>query len=83
MLPFIKTVGNRPAKTYGVNTIGLDRKGFPKESIEALQRAYRILIRSKLPLETALQRLETEYGLYPEVRYLVEFVRESKRGFIR
>jgi len=83
VLPFIKTVGNRPAKTYGVNTIGLDRKGFPKESIEALQRAYRILIRSKLPLETALQRLETEYGLYPEVRYLVEFVRESKRGFIR
>ena len=83
VLPFIKTVGNRPAKTYGVNTIGLERKGFPKETIEALQRAYRILIRSKLPLETALQRLEAEYGLYPEVRYLVEFVRGSKRGFVR
>ena len=83
VLPFIKTVGNRPAKTYGVNTIGLERKGFPKETVEALQRAYRILVRSKLSLEAALQRLEAEYGPYPEVRYLVEFVRGSKRGFIR
>jgi UDP-N-acetylglucosamine acyltransferase len=83
VLPFVKTVGSRPPKTYGVNTIGLERKGLPKETIEALNRAYRLLIRSKLPLETALQRIETEHGLYPEVRYLVEFVRESKRGFIR
>lgn len=83
VLPFVKTVGNRPAKTYGINTIGLERKGFPKETIDALNRAYRILVRSKLPLETALQRLEAEYGPYPEVRYLVEFVRASKRGFIR
>src|SRR5215210_3983798 len=40
VLPFVKTVGNRPAKTYGVNTIGLERKGFSKETVEALQRAY-------------------------------------------
>jgi UDP-N-acetylglucosamine acyltransferase len=83
VLPFVKTVGSRPAKTYGINTIGLERKGFPKDTIDALNRAYRILVRSKLPLETALQRLEAEYGFYPDVRYLVEFVRASKRGFIR
>jgi UDP-N-acetylglucosamine acyltransferase len=83
VLPFVKTVGSRPAKTYGINTIGLERKGIPKETIEALQRAYRILIRSKLPLEVALQRIESELGPYPEVRYLAEFVRGSKRGFIR
>jgi len=83
VLPFVKTVGSRPAKTYGINTIGLERKGIPKETIEALQRAYRILIRSKLPLQDALQKIEADLGLYPEVRYLVEFVRGSKRGFIR
>jgi UDP-N-acetylglucosamine acyltransferase len=83
VLPFVKTVGSRPAKTYGVNSIGLERKGIPKETIEALQRAYRILIRSKLPLQDALQKIEADLGLYPEVRYLVEFVRGSKRGFIR
>jgi UDP-N-acetylglucosamine acyltransferase len=83
VLPFVKTVGSRPAKTYGVNTIGLERKGFSKETIGALSRAYRILVRSKLKLEEALMRIEDELHLYPEARYLVEFVRESKRGVIR
>ena len=83
VLPFVKTVGNRPAQTYGVNNIGLERKGFAKESIEALQRAYRILVRSKLRLEEALARIESELAYAAEVRYLVEFIRESKRGFIR
>jgi UDP-N-acetylglucosamine acyltransferase len=83
VLPFVKTVGNRPAKTYGVNNIGLERKGFTKETIEALQRAYRILTRSKMLMQDALAKIETELGFHAEVRYLVEFVRESKRGVIR
>ncbi|HEX6085515.1 MAG TPA: acyl-ACP--UDP-N-acetylglucosamine O-acyltransferase [Thermoanaerobaculia bacterium] len=83
VLPFVKTVGNRPAKTYGVNHIGLERKGFTKETIEALQRAYRILTRSKMLLQDALAKIEAELGFHSEVRYLVEFVRHSKRGVIR
>ena len=83
VLPFVKTVGNRPAKTYGVNTIGLGRKGFSKETIEAIQRAYRILVRSKLSLHDALARIESELGFHAEVMELVEFVRGSKRGVIR
>jgi UDP-N-acetylglucosamine acyltransferase len=83
VLPFVKTVGNRPAKTYGVNHIGLERKGFSKESIEALQRAYRILIRSKLRAEEALVKIEADFGFFAEVQYLVDFVRSSKRGIIR
>jgi UDP-N-acetylglucosamine acyltransferase len=83
VLPFVKTVGNRPAKTYGINTIGLERKGFPKETIEALQRAYRILIRSHLKLDEALQRIETELPYAAEAQSLVEFARGSQRGFIR
>jgi UDP-N-acetylglucosamine acyltransferase len=83
VLPFVKTVGNRPAKTYGVNHIGLERKGFTKETIEALQRAYRILVRSKLLLEQALTKIETELGFFAETQYLVDFVRSSKRGIIR
>jgi len=83
VLPFVKTVGNRPAKTYGINTIGLQRKGFPPETIEALQRAYRILVRSKLKVETAAERIESELGYFAEARYFAEFARESKRGIIR
>jgi UDP-N-acetylglucosamine acyltransferase len=83
VLPFVKTVGNRPAKSYGINTIGLQRKGFDKETIEALQRAYRILTRSKMLLQDALNRIDTELGSSAEVRYFVEFVRASQRGVIR
>lgn len=83
VLPFAKTVASRDNRSYGINTIGLERKGFSKETVEALQRAYRILIRSKLRTEDALQKIEEELGLFPEARYLVEFVRESTRGIIR
>jgi len=83
VLPFVKTVGNRPAKTYGINTIGLERKGFQRETIEALQRAYRLLTRSKLPLQAALDKIEAELSFHSEVRYFTEFIRESKRGVIR
>ena len=83
VLPFVKTVGNRPAKTYGVNTIGLQRKGFPPDTIEALQRAYRILVRSHLKLDEAITRIESELGHFSEARYFAEFARESKRGIIR
>ena len=83
VLPYVKTVGNRPAKTYGINTIGLERKGFQKETIEALQRAYRILTRGHMRLQDALDKIETELGFHSEVRYFAEFVRESKRGVIR
>src|SRR5688572_20712294 len=83
VLPYVKTVGNRPAKTYGINTIGLERKGFQKETIEALQKAYRILIRSKLKLQEALDRIETDLAFVAEARYFVEFIRTAKRGIIR
>jgi len=83
VLPFVKTVGSRPAQTYGINTIGLERKGFAKETIEALKRAYRLLTLSKLRLEEALERIESELGFSAEVRYFAEFIRSSKRGIIR
>jgi len=83
VLPFVKTVGSRPTKTYGINSIGLQRKGFSPDTIEALQRAYRILTRSKMKLEDALAKIETDLGLYPEARYFVEFIRGAKRGIIR
>jgi UDP-N-acetylglucosamine acyltransferase len=83
VMPYAKTVASRDNRSYGINTIGLERKGFSKETVDALQRAYRILVRSKLNVETALAKIEEELGLFPEARYLVEFVRESKRGIIR
>ena len=82
-LPFMKTVGARDTKSYGVNTIGLQRKGFPPESVDALKKAHRILFQGDLLREDALNRCEKEFGTVPEVAYLLRFIRESKRGIHR
>ncbi len=83
VLPYVKTVGNRPAKTYGVNNIGLERQGFSKETVDALQKSYKLLTRGKLRLEEALQRIEKEFGKHREVAYFVDFIRHAKRSIIR
>lgn len=81
-LPYVLTVGNR-AKSFGINVIGLERKNFPRPAIESLKRAYRVLFRSKLTLQAALERLEREFADQGEVRALAEFIRGSTRGVIR
>lgn len=84
VLPYIKTVGSRgEGKIFGINTIGLERKGFPKETIEALKSAYRILFHSKMLLSEALSVAEEKLGYVKEVAYLIKFIKESKRGIQR
>lgn len=83
-LPFIKTVGDRnAARIYGINTIGLERKGLAREAIEELKRAYRTLFRSQLNTSEALARLRAEGWTAPEVGVLVKFIETAERGFIR
>lgn len=81
-LPFVKTVGAKPA-CYGVNRIGLERKGFNATELKAVERAYRLLVRSKFNTTQALERLREELGEEPHVAYLIEFVSGSERGVIR
>jgi UDP-N-acetylglucosamine acyltransferase len=81
-LPFVLTVGNR-AKSFGINVIGLERKQFAPEAIQALRQAYRILFRSRLILHEALDRLQAEFPSQPEVGRLAAFIRGSSRGVIR
>ena len=64
--PFCTAQGDR-AELVGVNSIGLARRGFTEEQIGRLKDAYRILFRSKLPVEEALERLRTEFGGHREV----------------
>jgi UDP-N-acetylglucosamine acyltransferase len=81
VLPYSKTVGNR-ACIYGINGLGLNRRGFSRESVAAIRHAYRILLQSRLNTTEALRRLEAEGPDTPEVRELVAFIRASKRGAI-
>ncbi|MGE0443821.1 MAG: acyl-ACP--UDP-N-acetylglucosamine O-acyltransferase [Vicinamibacterales bacterium] len=82
-LPFGRTIGSRPARIFGVNTIGLARRGFTPDAISQLKQAYRYLLQSKLNTSRALTQIETDPALSaPEVHYLVEFIRTSQRGVI-
>ena len=81
-MPFAKSVGNR-ARIYGLNTIGLARRGFSPETISKLKRAYRLLLVSKLNTSRAVARIEADPTLAcPEIEYLVEFIRSSHRGVL-
>jgi UDP-N-acetylglucosamine acyltransferase len=82
-LPFGRTIGSRPARIFGVNTIGLSRRGFTPDTIAQLRHAYRYLLQSKLNTTRALAQIEQDASLStPEVRYLVSFIRSSQRGVI-
>jgi len=77
-LPYVKTVGNR-ARIYGINTIGLMRRGFSKDAIEKLRRAYRHLLHSNT--SRALAQIEQDLSLQTdEISYLLDFIRSSRRG---
>jgi UDP-N-acetylglucosamine acyltransferase len=79
-LPFAKTVGNR-ARIYGVNSIGLARRGFSEELIGKLRRAYRHLVQHNT--SRALELIERDPSLAaPEVTYLVRFIMSARRGVI-
>jgi UDP-N-acetylglucosamine acyltransferase len=79
--PFSLTVGNR-AHLFGPNLVGLRRRGFAPERIDALRHAFRVLSSPGLTPAEAVRRLEAEGPLTDEVRQLVEFVRSSRRGVI-
>jgi UDP-N-acetylglucosamine acyltransferase len=80
--PYITVSGN-PARAHGVNTEGLRRHGFGKESSERLRRAYKLLYRSGLTLEEALQQLRSAAREWPELARLVDFLVRQTRGIVR
>lgn len=77
--PYIRVAGN-PAKLYGLNTVGLERRGVSEDVKRALKQAYRTLFQSKLNLSQALDEAEEEVAQIPEVRHLLTFIRDSERG---
>jgi UDP-N-acetylglucosamine acyltransferase len=80
--PYVTAAGNH-AKLYGLNLIGLRRRGFKEETIESLKKAYRIVFRSRLLLSKAIERVENEIDNVPEVRHFIEFMKKSQRGVCR
>ena len=67
-------------KLYGLNSIGLDRRGVSKEVRQSLKNAYRAIFQGSLPLSQGLEQAEAEAEDFPEVRHFISFIRNSERG---
>jgi UDP-N-acetylglucosamine acyltransferase len=80
--PYVMAVG-QPAEPHSVNSEGLKRRGFDAAQIRNIRRAYRLLYRSGLKLEAALEQLDTIAKDQPEIRPFVEFIRRSTRSIVR
>jgi len=81
VLPFSKTSARRENKAFGVNSVGLERRGFSPERIRALQRAFRLLLVSKLNTTQAVEKMRELEG--EDVAILVGFIERSERGVIK
>lgn len=80
--PFVKVAGFY-AKPFGLNTVGMKRRGFATETALNLRRAYRIIYRSGLTVKQAIEKLEQMVVNCPEVQLFIDFLSISERGIVR
>jgi UDP-N-acetylglucosamine acyltransferase len=83
VLPFSKTSAERGTHAYGMNSIGLERRGFTKERLRKIHHAYKVLLSSNLNTTQALEKLKAEGDLGEDVAMLIRFVESSERGVIK
>jgi UDP-N-acetylglucosamine acyltransferase len=83
VLPFSKTSAERGTHAYGLNAVGLERRGFTEERIKKLHHAYRVLLASKLNTSQALEKLKAESDIGKDVEMLIRFIEGSERGVIK
>ena len=79
--PYVKAVGN-PIKLYGLNSVGLERNGFPEDVRRELKRAYRLFFKSELNLSQARERAVAELHPFPEIQEFLAFFDRSDRGSV-
>jgi UDP-N-acetylglucosamine acyltransferase len=80
--PYVVAAGN-PSEPFGINTRGLRRRDFDKETILLLKHAYKLLYRSQLDVKTATEAIESLAGESEEIGVLLQFLKNSERGVIR
>jgi UDP-N-acetylglucosamine acyltransferase len=77
-LPFVITDGV-PGRAHGLNIVGLRRAGLKSSELQSLKQAYRLLLRSGLSLDDALESISNLTD--PLVSQMIDFIRNSSRGF--
>ena len=81
--PFSKVASPRDSRCYGVNTIGLERQGFSAERIESIEKAYRLLLRSKLNTSQALEKMRETLASSEDVLSLIRFIESAENGLVK
>jgi UDP-N-acetylglucosamine acyltransferase len=81
--PFSKVVAPRETKCYGVNSVGLERRGFAKERIQAIEKAFRLLLRSKLNTSQAVEKMRQTLNGSVDVEELIKFIETAERGLTK
>lgn len=82
VVPFMMVADN-PARMIGINKVGLKRHGFTKEKIKIIETLHRIFFKSKLQLKEAISKIEFELPKIEEVKYFIDFIKNSQRGILR
>lgn len=82
LVPYALAAGY-PLRVLGINKIGLERRGFPKETLAALEKAFRYLFRGKLNTSQAIEKVKSELDSRPEIKALLEFIAAAERGLIK
>jgi UDP-N-acetylglucosamine acyltransferase len=80
--PFVM-VGGRPTRPHGINSVGMERNGVSPEVVRKIRKAYKILYKSNLRLEDAIEEIEDLAGESDEVSTMVSFLRNVTRGILR
>jgi UDP-N-acetylglucosamine acyltransferase len=83
VLPYSLTSHKPESAVFGANSIGLERRGFDKTTVEALQTAFRLLTRAGLNTSQAIERIRAEVPALSEIEELIAFIRASERGIIK
>ena len=83
VLPFSLTSAKRETHSYGLNKVGLERRGFDHERLRAIQRAYRLLLASKLNTSQAVEKIKDAGPGTEDVAYLMDFIEKSERGILK
>ena len=81
--PFSRVVTERETRCYGVNSIGLSRHGFSRERLDAIERAYRLLLRSKLNTSQAVEQMRADLDGSADVAELIAFIESAERGLTK
>lgn len=83
VLPFCRVAGERPTQLYGLNTIGLRRKGFSRDRIKALKGMFKVIFYSDLNTSQALSRINEQFPPSDDRDDIIAFMQSSKRGFVK